>query len=104
AALVDTPLNLIVTVPSRKITDFPEILRPPSLSGTVSANGSVKGTLAKPTLFASIDALGVGAENAPISRPVDLHASGQYEWNTREMSARVSATLDGADVATGSFR
>ncbi|HEX7668130.1 MAG TPA: hypothetical protein VF395_01035, partial [Polyangiaceae bacterium] len=104
AQLVDTPVDMVLSLPARKIADLPEQIRPARLAGSVAANVSVKGTLAKPTLFFKLDGTSLGLEGSPGSRSVALHADGEYEWNSHAASARGAAVVAGHTVATALLR
>jgi translocation and assembly module TamB len=102
--LVDTPLDVVVVVPRRAVPDFPELVRPPGLAGGLGAIVSLRGTLAHPTFFASVDGVGLTPSGSDGTRAVDVHADAQYEWNTSALSARARASAAGREIATASFR
>jgi autotransporter translocation and assembly factor TamB len=104
AQLIDTPVDMVVSLPARKVSDLPELVRPTGLSGSVGGNVSVRGTFQKPTLFVSIDGKSIAAEGVSGGHPVDLHGNGEYEWNSHALNARGTAGVGGHTVATASLR
>lgn len=97
--LMDTPLDVVVNTTPRPIEKLPEIVRPEGLSGTVSASVQVKGSLRRPTLFASARAERLVAADAPVDRPIDVEAQGQYEPERDAFSVRATAALRKAPIA-----
>jgi autotransporter translocation and assembly factor TamB len=100
AQLFETPIDMVVSVPAHKIADLPELVRPEGVAGTVSALASLRGSLSKPTLFVGLNGQKLERTSAQTSRPVDVHAEGQYEWATRNVSARAAASVVGREAAT----
>jgi translocation and assembly module TamB len=103
AQLVDTPVDVVFRVPKRNIDDLPEPLRVRDLAGSVSGMASVRGTLAHPTLYASLQGHDLGATRGG-GQPVDVHGDAQYEWTTRDVAARATAAVGGRDVGSLNVR
>ncbi|HVW24890.1 MAG TPA: translocation/assembly module TamB domain-containing protein [Polyangiaceae bacterium] len=103
AQLVDTPVDVVLTMPKRDVTALPEPLRDPDLAGSVSGMASLRGTLAHPTLFVSVQGHDLAAARAG-GRPIDVHGDAQYEWATRAVAVRASAAVAGRDVGTLTVR
>jgi autotransporter translocation and assembly factor TamB len=104
AQLLDTPFDAVVTVPARSIDLWPDFARVPGIAGTVSANGTVRGTLSHPTFYASATGTQIAAAEGGLSKPVDVGAEARYDWDTRTANARVTTSLAGTQVATATLR
>jgi autotransporter translocation and assembly factor TamB len=98
--LVETPLDAVFVLPRRSLADLPAMIPVGDLVGAVNSTVTVRGTLAHPTLFATIDGTQVAMGGAVMGRPVDLHADAQYAWSTHALAARATASLMGRAVAT----
>ncbi|HEX4338058.1 MAG TPA: translocation/assembly module TamB domain-containing protein [Polyangiaceae bacterium] len=97
AQLVDTPVEVVMTVPARKLADLPAPFGDAALAGTMSAIASLRGTFAHPTLYVTAqghDLARAGNEG----HPFDAHGDAQYEWTTRAVAAKVTAAVTGRDV------
>ena len=100
ARIADTPFDMVVNMPPRPLNALPELIRVTDVAGVASGTATVRGTLAHPTLYAKATGSQLVAASADRSRPIDVQADAQYEWDTRAVTGRAMATISGAQVAT----
>jgi translocation and assembly module TamB len=89
AAMLETPLELSVSVPERAIESLPELVRPP-MTGKLAAGLRARGTLARPELMIRLDARRLRPKSDPDLEPFELAAGLEYA----DGRGRLEASLD----------
>jgi hypothetical protein len=84
ANLRQRPIALTAATTGRSLATLPEPLRPSALSGTLSAEANLRGTLAAPVLSGKVQLRGAVVGNALNSTPVDACGRAQYDPATRD--------------------
>lgn len=96
--LTSTPVDVVFNVPPRAVADLPPFLGTEGFVGTVSGWVALGGSLSEPTISAQIAGTGLGSRKMGPERTLDVHASGDYQWSTHEVTAQADATLAGNRV------
>lgn len=97
STLADTPMKAVLTVDERDFGELPELIRPPGLAGTITAQASFVGTPAEPEVTVSLDAKRLFSGDTQLTTPVDVRASGRYVRRTGEFGGM-------AELSVGSYR
>jgi translocation and assembly module TamB len=114
--LKDVPFSALLLVPSRKLDQLPDILKPDGASGNAEARVSIEGTARKPAILAEVKARSVQFDRSPISRRLDTDVSAKYDGSAFDVllearasgkevlgaSAHVNATAE--DIIAGKTR
>lgn len=104
AELQRTPIDLVLSLPPRAVSDLPPFLEIGDLAGTVSGSLTLGGSLVEPTLSAQLSAIGLGPRKTRPDRAVDVQASGSYQWNTHDVVAHADTALGGRHVGAVDVR
>lgn len=84
ANLTERPVALTAATTGRPLSTLPEPLRPGVVSGMLSAEANLRGTLASPVLSGKLQLRGAVVGNALNSTPVDACGRAQYDPATRD--------------------
>jgi translocation and assembly module TamB len=94
-----TPLNAVLTIPERQLSDFPQQIAPQALSGKVGGKLSLSGTLKDPTWSASLDATGLRQTGSRYAEPVDAKMQAQYVQSSGQFGANAEVDSNGRRLA-----
>jgi autotransporter translocation and assembly factor TamB len=92
--MLNVPFNALLTVPSRPLADWPDLLRPPLASAVVGATISVDGTLREPRVEAQCRVRALAFGDAPRLAPLDLDAAVTYDGAVADATLDVSSPLE----------
>ena len=84
ANLTQRPIALTAATTGRSLGSLPEPIRPSAISGTLSAEANLRGTLSSPVLSGKVQLRGAVVGNALNSTPVDACGRAQYDPVTRD--------------------
>ncbi len=101
--LRERPVALTAATTGRSLATLPEPLRSSALSGTLSAEANLRGTLSSPVLSGKVQLRGAVVGNALNSTPVDACGRAQYDPATRDFGFGAELYLHDAarPVCTG---
>lgn len=97
--LLETPLEAIIDVPERNLSEWPSLLQPRDLDARVGARVAVIGPLGEPVISAVAHANNLRALTSRYALPVDLGARLEYETATGQLGASAEALQKGVRVA-----
>jgi autotransporter translocation and assembly factor TamB len=101
--LTERPISLTAAMSGRSLATLPEPIRPGGLTGTLSAEANLRGTLASPVLSGKAQLRGAVVGDALNSTPVDACGRAQYDPLTEDFGFGAEIHLHEASrtVCTG---
>jgi hypothetical protein len=102
AVLKQAQLSAVLGVPERDLRDLPHPLADwLNVDGTLKARGVVRGAASAPEIEASLELGRLRGTNTMLTEPVGVLAQLRYQPESRRLSAALSASKRGSQVATG---
>lgn len=99
-AILDGPLDLVVLVPERSLSQWPSFVPAVVDSGYTSARIAVSGTLRSPELALVLKGDSLTREGSGLTRPLDLDANIRYVATTSRLSGNVMVAESGQSLAS----
>jgi len=79
ARLMNVVVSATLTVPTRKLAELPDLLRPEGASGEVEGTIAIQGTCMKPNVDAHLTARSVKFDTSPLLTSLDAEVTAKYD-------------------------
>jgi hypothetical protein len=93
------PLDMVVSLPPHELRELPPPLRINALRGMASGRVSIRGSLEKPTLSATLLGNQIGAASSSLAEPLDAKAQIDYSPVSSRLNAQLLVTNRDGQVA-----
>lgn len=100
---LDAPLEAAVSIPRRRIDEFPAVPRDPDVDGTVSARGTVRGTLRDPAFQLTLLGESLSGQATALRTPIDLETSFRFRPSSGQLQGEARARRDDLRLASLNF-
>jgi len=101
--LLGAPLELVVSIPKRRLDDFPGAQSLPAVSGTVSGRGTILGNLNDPAMQLSLSVEGVNGPSTGLASPLDLATNVRYRKTTGRLVGDLRAREGVSQIGAATF-
>lgn len=103
ATLGDAPLELIISIPQRRIDELPSWIERPPLFGQITGLGTIRGSLRDPSLQLSLSAQNVTGKATGLTSPMNWEASIRYRKSNGHLLGDVRAQQDKTSIGSARF-